>query len=142
MKGNPLSEPASDLDQLDDSHANLHAKINSMQSEGEEFRRQTEQRIILAEMKVEAVRAGIVDLDGLRLLNLSELRLSDDGDVIGGKELITQLKHAKPWLFSIPSSSSFAKAPPSKPIRQKLATEMTDDEYRIARANILSRSLF
>ena len=41
------------------------------------------------------------------------------------------------WLFGGGSSSSSASPPPAQPSRQKLATEMTDAEYRAARAAIL-----
>jgi hypothetical protein len=50
---------------------------------------------------------------------------------------MTQLRRVKPWLFGGSSSSSPVNAPPAQPPRQKLATEMTDEEYRIARATIL-----
>lgn len=90
-------------------------------------------------MKVEALRAGMVDLDGLKFLDTSTVRLEETGGVAGGAELIGQLKQAKPWLFAAPSSSSVARVPPSRPARAKLATEMTDEEYRIARANIIRR---
>ena len=49
------------------------------------------------------------------------------------------LRRAKPWLFGRASSSGPASPPPAQPPRQKLATEMTDDEYRVARAALLKR---
>jgi hypothetical protein len=136
MKDNQVTEPAPDASVSDDD---LQDRLDKLERESLENRKQTDQRLILAELKVEALRAGIVDLDGLKFVDLSEVRLDDDGGVAGGMELINQLKRAKPWLFSGSSSSSVAKAPPSGPIRQKLVKDMTGDEYRIARANIIKR---
>src|SRR6185312_484916 len=48
-----------------------------------------------------------------------------------------QLKRDKPWLFGGASSSSPATPPPAQPPRQKRAMEMTDAEYRAARADLL-----
>ena len=117
----------------------LQERVNGLESENQQILRQTEQRVILAELKVEAIRAGIVDLDGLTFLDLSRTHLDEHGVLAEGASLIMQLKRAKPWLF-VASSSSTAHVPLSKPGGQKLATEMTAEEYRIARANIIRRS--
>lgn len=94
-------------------------------------------RIVQAELKIEAMRAGIVDLDGLKLLDPAAIEIGDNGEIKNVADIITQLRRAKPWLFGGGSSSSSASAPPAQPSRQKLATEMTDAEYRAARAAIL-----
>ena len=122
------------------SEDELRSRLERLERETLEDRRLSEQRVILAELKVEAIRAGIVDLDGLKFLDVSRVQLEEDGGVPGSVELINQLKRTKPWLFATPSSSSTAKVPPSRPTRQKLATDMTDEEYRIARANIIKHS--
>ena|ERR1022692_3767284 len=142
MKDNQLIEPISDSSEQEDPDGSLRERLDKLERESQEIHRLTEQRVILAELKVEAMRSGIVDLDGLRFLDMAEVHLDDEGSIVGGAELISRLKHAKPWLFSIPSSSSVAKVPPSRPVRQKLARDMSDSEYRIARANILKRSTF
>jgi hypothetical protein len=140
MKDTPLTEPPSDTEFKEDPTDDLRVRIDKLESDGKETYRRTERRIILAELKVEALRAGMIDLDGLTFVDLTKVHLEEDGDVAGGAELIGQLKHSKPWLFAQPSSSSVARVPSSSPVRQKLATEMTNEEYRIARANIIKRS--
>jgi hypothetical protein len=103
-----------------------------------ENERESRARIARAELKVEAVRAGIVDLDGLKLLDTEKVTFTPDGELANASDLVAQLKRAKPWLFgSTSSSSSQASPPPVQPPRQKFATEMSDDEYRIARAAFL-----
>lgn len=140
MKDNQLTELLSDNDTQEDLNDGLRARLDRLERDSQENRRQTEQRVILAELKVEAMRADMIDLDGLQFLDMTQVHLGEDGGVDGGAELISRLKRAKPWLFSVPSSSSVAKVPPSSPTRQKLAKDMSDDEYRIARANIIKRS--
>jgi hypothetical protein len=135
-----LSESVSEAGPLENSEEDLRGRIERLERESQEVLHQTERRIILSELKVEAVRAGMVDLDGLTFLDLSEVHLRDDGTLSGGIEVVTQLRRAKPWLFAGASSSSVASVPPSKPGRQKFATEMTDAEYQVAKANIIRRS--
>ncbi len=104
-----------------------------------DVRKEAELRLLRAELKTEAIRAGMIDLDGLKLLDQSALKLSPSGDVDGIAPIMAQLKRDKPWLFASSSSSSPVTPPPAQPPRQKRATEMTDAEYRAARAELLKR---
>jgi hypothetical protein len=99
----------------------------------------SDQRIIRAELKALAVKAGIVDLDGLKLVELGDVKLDDKGEVIGADALIDTLKKAKPYLFAAPSSSSTATLPGKDPPAAKKATEMTKEEYAVERAKLLGK---
>jgi hypothetical protein len=90
-------------------------------------------RLLAANLRTEAVRAGMVDLDGLKLVDLSKVQLGSDDRVIGGRQLMDELRRNKPWLFMASSSSSTASAPASQQVRQKSALDMTDEEYAAAR---------
>lgn len=96
-------------------------------------------RVIRAELRAEAMRAGMIDLDGLKLIDTAPLKLGENGEVEGAATLMRDLKRAKPWLFGAASSSSTAAAPRTEPPRAKLATEMTEAEWRAARAELLRR---
>lgn len=93
-----------------------------------------DQRIIRAELKAAALKAGMVDLDGLKLADLSGVKLNDTGEVEGAEALMEALKKSKPYLFGAPSSSTPGSPPPPKNPEAKKATEMTDAEYQQARA--------
>ncbi len=97
-------------------------------------------RLVQAELRTEAVRAGMVDLDGVRLLDASGLMLGPDG-VEGAAELVARMRDAKPWLFGRggASSSSAGRAPRAAPPKAKTAMEMSEDEWRAARAELLRR---
>jgi hypothetical protein len=94
-------------------------------------------RLTVANLRTEAVRAGMIDLDGLKLIDISSVRMGDDDKIIGGRKLMDDLRRTKPWLFGATSSSSVTVAPASHPVRQKTALEMTDQEYATARTAVI-----
>lgn len=92
------------------------------------------ERIIRAELKAEAIKAGMVDLDGLKLADLSTVKLNDKGEVEGAAELMEAMKKAKPYLFgSTTSTTNPGKPPEKKEDTPKKATEMDDKEWAAKR---------
>jgi hypothetical protein len=83
----------------------------------------------------------MVVLDGLKLIDRGGIQLSPEGELTNASEIMSQLRRAKPWLFGGASSSSPASPPPAQSPRLKLATEMSDDEYQVARAVLLKQQL-
>ena len=76
-------------------------------------------RIIRAELK-----AGMVDLDGLKLIDAETLRVNERGEVEDAPAVLAKLKREKPWLFGGgKSSSAAASVPRPEPPRQRMATE-------------------
>jgi len=118
---------------------NLLARAEAAERALTTLQAETESRLIRAELKAEAIRAGIVDLDGLKLLDPAAAKLNDAGEVENAPTLLANLKREKPWLFAGQSSSSTAAPPPAASAQAKKATEMTDAEYRAARAALLKR---
>ena len=99
-----------------------------------------ETRMIRAELKAEAVKAGMVDLDGIQLLNLADVKLTDAGELADGPALFAKLKRVKPWLFGVPpSSSAAALAPRPEAPRVRHANEMSQEEWQAARAALIRR---
>jgi hypothetical protein len=101
---------------------------------------ETDARVIRAELKAEAIRAGMIDLDGLKLLDNTEVQLNDQGEVSNAAALLTKLKQTKPWLFGGGKSSSAAANPP-KPEAPRIrhANELSYEEWQAARAALLRR---
>ncbi len=97
------------------------------------------ERLLRAELKGHAIRAGMVDLDGLKLLDISRLALNDNDEVVGAAELMAEARWAKPWLFGGASTSSAAAAPPAQAPKAKLATDMTEAEWRASCAAAVRR---
>jgi hypothetical protein len=122
-----------------DPLAELRARADALEHQLATTQAETEARLVRAELKAEAIRAGMVDLDGLKLLDLTNVKLSKTGDLEEAGTIMSRLRHAKPWLFGAASSSSPATPPPAQPPRKKSAIEMTDAEYRAARADLVKR---
>ena len=117
----------------------LEARAAELQARLEELEKTTESRVIRSELKAEAIRAGMVDLDGLKLVETGGLALDAKGELPGAAELMRELKRNKPWLFGGASSSSTARAPAAQPPRAKQATEMSFEEWQAARAEFMRR---
>jgi hypothetical protein len=99
-----------------------------------------QERLIRAELKASAVKAGMVDLDGLKLADLSKVKLNAEGDVEGADELMTEMKKAKPYLFGTPNSSNPKTPPSNTPPAAKNAKDMTPEEHKAAKAALLAAS--
>lgn len=119
--------------------ASLRAKADRLEKELLDMSNASRERLVHAELRVEAVRAGMIDLDGLKLANLAQVSVGEDGEVQGGAALMDRLRGEKPWLFTRANSSSTASPPPGAVVRQRLATEMSLDEWKFARAELLRR---
>lgn len=106
----------------------------------ERMQAETAARVIRAELKAEAVKAGMIDLDGLKLIDTSEIQVSETGEVRDAAALLGRLKRAKPWLFGGgASSSAAASAPRPEPPRTRHANELSHEEWVQARAALLRR---
>jgi hypothetical protein len=130
----------SDLSERDQPLVDPQVRISQLEQQMEEVRRETEKQVLRANLRLEAVRAGMVDLDGIKLIDTGSIRLTEDGQIEGGGELMQRLKRQKPWLFGAGSTSAPADAPPQQRPRPKTAMEMTDEEYKLARAQLLKRA--
>jgi hypothetical protein len=117
----------------------LRARAASLEDQIRSLSEQARSNLVMAELKAEAVRAGMVDLDGLKLLDTSSLTIGSQGEVAGATALMEHFRRQKPWLFGQSSTTTTAAPPAPQPPRLKQATEMTQDEYRAARAAILRR---
>jgi len=101
---------------------------------------QANARLIRAELKAEAIRAGMIDLDGLKLIDLAKVGLNQNGEVADAASILAKLKRTKPWLFGNAASSSAAANPPRpEPPRMRHASELSHEEWLAARAALLRR---
>lgn len=95
-------------------------------------------RVLRAELKTLAVKEGMVDLDGLKILDLSGVTLDKDGKLVGADALMEAAKKSKPYLFgAVASSSGTAKVPGATPPVAKSAKDMTAEEYATAKAELI-----
>lgn len=95
-----------------------------------EARRAADARIIRSELKAAALAAGMIDVEGLKLLDTSGVELNEDGNIVVPATLFADAKKAKPWLFGQASTSSTAATPKVEPPKSKSVREMDDKERR------------
>ncbi len=119
---------------------NWQERAEAAEAALERLHGEAQARVVRAELKAEAVRAGMIDLDGLKLSDAAEIRLNEAGEIEDAKALLGRLKRAKPWLFGGGVSSSVAASPPRpEPPRPRHATEMSHEEWLHARAALIRR---
>ncbi|WP_158746069.1 hypothetical protein [Acidisphaera sp. L21] len=94
-------------------------------------------RLIQAELKSHAIRAGIIDVDCLKLLDTSGLVLDASGDLIAAPAALAKLKLDKPWLFTKPNTSHPTPPPAPEPPKPRMARDMTFREWQTARERLL-----
>ena len=101
----------------------------------------SEQRIVMAELKAEAIKAGIINHNDLKILDLNSIKLDEKGDVIIPKDFFDSAKKERPYLFKISGAESgnttiTTPSPSPTNIKKKLS-EMTKDEYEASKNNII-----
>ena len=102
------------LKEAEEAKAALKKRDEEVEAFKAETKTSADQRVIRAELKAEAVKAGMIDLDGLKLADLSTITLDDKGDVVGAEALFKALKESKPYLFKAVSTSSTDRTPDLK----------------------------
>ena len=100
---------------------------------------QANQRLVQAELKNHAIRAGIIDIDCLKLLDSSALKLDEHGNLPDAPAALARLKRDKPWVFRQQNSSHPTQPPAPEPPQQKSAKTMTHAEWRAARELLIKQ---
>jgi hypothetical protein len=137
FRGIEMSDNLTEVQPSSEQGGNIDEQPDTVSEDITKLRNEFQSRLVLANLRTEAVRSGMIDLDGLKLVDLSAVRLGTDDRIIGARKLMDDLRRNKPWLFGVTSSSSAAVAPASQPVRQKMALEMTDEEYTAARTAVI-----
>lgn len=101
-------------------------------------------RVLRAELRSAAIRAGILDLDALRLADTSTVSVSDDGELQGVDDVVSSLKQHKPYLFgagaetNAVTTTQLQKPPaPSQPTSLD-ARSLSREAWRAERERLLS----
>lgn len=97
-------------------------------------------RILRAELKAVALKAGMVDLDGLKLADLSKVKLNDEGEVEGAEALMTAMKESKPYLFGATSTTTQTQETPAKKAGEPIdARKLSKEEYEAKKKELTAR---
>ena len=114
-------------------------RVAELEARLAEMEQRTTQRLVQSELKSHALRAGLIDLDALKIIDANTLKLDEDGNLADAAKLIADLRRTKPYLFGAANSSTPQSAPPTTQPEAKKATQMTHAEWQAARAELLRR---
>lgn len=107
-----------------------------------EARTAAERRIVRAEVRAEAIKAGLVHTKGLDMLDLTEAKLDEHGNLVLPDGFFEKAKAEMPFLFAEPkqvqepakpqATSNPTQPPPATPPTKKRGMEMTPEEWKAA----------
>lgn len=98
------------------------------------------QRVMRAELKAHAVKAGLVDMEALGLLDLSSVKFNDKGELEGVDALFEEAKKSKPYLFGAQNTGSTEKKPPPAENTPKDVRKLSPAEYEAEKAKMFAAS--
>ncbi len=136
-----MSDDPNDANPIEDPLTVLRDRCEHLERELVQVKQRADSGIIKAHLQAMAAQANMIDLDGLKMLDLSQVTVTEGGEVHGATQLMEKMRKEKPWLFGKATTSWPIAAPPSQPPRQKSAMEMTDTEYKAAREAIVRHRL-
>lgn len=128
-------------------HQKALAELGKIKQDTQQQVTQTQQtareRIIRAEMKALAMGAGLRDLDGLKLADLSTVTLKDDDTLDGAAEMLVALKEAKPYLFTeTERNTSPSRQPPApKAAEPADVSQLPSEEYERSKHALLRAAM-
>ena len=126
-------------EQARSAQAERDAAIVSMRAENDK-------RLITAELRMAAMRSGIIDVDALRLIDAGGLAVGADGVIEGAEDAVLALKSAKPYLFDdlrpgpVMMTTGQPRRPPT-PAQPDVvnARTLSREQWQAERARVLSR---
>lgn len=129
---------ANDLEKkLDDAKKEIDTLGKSALEKANKISTAIEKRLITAEINKIAREEGIVDVDAFKMVDLSKVTLSEEGEVVGLAPLVEELKTKKPYLFNKASSANAgAKAPVNTESDKSKPTYANDAEFKKAQAKL------
>jgi hypothetical protein len=72
-------------------------------------------RVLTAELRAQAAKAGMLDVDGIKLLDTSTVKLDDKGNLVLPDQFFETAKTARPWMFGAPPPAANSTSNPLNP---------------------------
>lgn len=123
--------------------AESKAALDALKAENDgklaELTNQTKEQVKAAKLEALAIKEGLVDVDGLKLLDLSKIVQKDDGTFEGVEDVFKAAKESKPYLFGEKPTHSSPPGKPPKPGDPKPldARALSAEEYVREKAKLL-----
>jgi len=127
---------------LESTKRELEEKLSSERVSYQEELSKARQDKLTAKLETAAVAAGIRDLDLIKLVDSSLIKVGEDGSIRGINEAIEALKETKPFLFGEEKKSSSTANPTSpKPSKNAVLdfSSMSAQDFKNYRNSAVSR---
>jgi myosin heavy subunit len=129
----------SEVERLQAEYEEAQQKLKEFEESSKQTKEQAEKRIIETEIKSIARSLNANDPnDVLALIDKSEIKLDDNGNVAGADEVIKAFKEAKPFYFKQVVGADAAGG--SNPSKNPSANEITAKEKELAEAKEAAKS--
>jgi hypothetical protein len=124
LKAKELEEKLNSMSSVQNNQANKSEDLTKKAEEAADLAKKAldksnklqgtiEKRLINSELQQIASKEGLIDMDAFKMADLSNVKVSDEGEVVGAKEIIADLKKSKPYLFKeVTTSNKNSGAPP------------------------------
>ena len=132
--------------ELENRLKTIEDELSKTKKDGDEkvsaAQKAADERLLRAELKAAAVKAGLVDMDVLKLVDISPLKLNENGEIEGLDKLVEDFKKTKPHFFGAAGAST--SAPGTKPAPKGGndpvdVTKMSPQDYAAYKAKMLGR---
>ena len=105
----------------------------------EQINKQTDDRLVNAELRAAATNVGLIDMDCASLADLTGVQVHENGVVTGVSEALKMLKESKPYLFSAATTAQPFPSPRAvSTLKTKRAIEMDDKDAEKAEKEYLA----
>jgi len=131
-------------EELETFKAKTESEKNELSSKVEKAAKEKsmyEEKYIEAEVKAHAVAAGIKDIEFVKLIDKKEIKLDDNGNLVGVEKAITDLKARKPDWFGMDKKTSSSSNAKFAEKEQKVPTDarsMSKEEWNRNKPKFMS----
>lgn len=130
---------AEENESLKSTLAKEKAELLSKIDHSAKAQKDLQKKVLDAEIKAHAVAAGLQDLDFVKMIDVQNIVVKEDGSIEGIQKAVEDLKMAKPILFGAEKKTSSSKGAtlPNKTQEPVIdAFKMSDEEYLAQKARL------
>jgi chromosome segregation ATPase len=112
-------------EELERTKIDLTARATDAETKANEAGTKARDKVMMADLRVAAREAGMLDLDGLKLLDREGAKLDDDGNVTNASDLMEAMRESKPYLFGkapVPGTQTGTTASTAQPPQRATPT--------------------
>lgn len=92
----------------------------------------------IGKLEVQALKEGMIDLDGLKLADTSKVTLDEKGELVGTEDFFKTLKESKGYLFGKVNTTNIDRVPKPGSPDPVDAKNMKQEDYEAAKSKLIN----